>query len=185
LDKIYSDAGISGFKMKNRPGIQEALNTVRKGDILVVFSLSRFSRSVIEGLTELDCLSKRGVDFVSLTENIDTTSAMGKAFSGVIAIFNQLYRDQISEHTRMALAHKRSKREKTGGDVPLGYDVEEGILVDNPGEQEVLCLIQELNGRGLSLRKICKALENAGHKTKRGRVNWHPQIVSQILRRAA
>ena len=190
LERVFSDAGMSGFKMKNRPGLQQALKAVSKGDAFVVFSLSRFSRSVIECLMELDSLNKRGVDFVSLSENIDTTTAMGKAFSGVLAIFNQLYRDQISEQTRVALEHKKSKGEKIGGDVPFGYEVGinplsgEKMLVPNHEEQKILKGIQNERSRGLSLRKIARDLEKNGITTKRGGGSWHPQVVSQLLRRA-
>ena len=191
LKRIYSDAGISGFKMKNRPGLQKALKAAGKGDAFIVFSLSRFSRSVIECLTELDALSKRGVDFVSLSENIDTTTAMGKAFSGVLAIFNQLYRDQISEQTRAALTHKKNKGQKTGGDVPFGYDVKvnpmsgEKYLVPNEREQAVLEAVVKKRQEGLSLRMIAQDLEASGVHTKRGLTSWHSQTVSRMLKLAA
>lgn len=202
LGGIYSDEGISGFKMKNRPGIQKALRAVKKGDAFIVFSLSRFSRSLIESLIGLDTLTKRGVEFVSLSENIDTTTAMGKAQFAIMATFSQLWRDTISEQTISALQHKKDQGEKTGGDVPFGYDVihmgfktqtVKGVdvqkpickLVENKTEQKAIRLIQRLRAKGHSLRSICRELEKEGHRTKTGKTTWNPKTVSMIIKRAA
>jgi DNA invertase Pin-like site-specific DNA recombinase len=91
----------------------------------------------------------------------------------------------IGERTKAALAHKRSKSEKTGGDIPFGYDLAQGILVKNDEEQGVIRIIRRLHGQGLSLRGICTELESEGHKTKRGNDKWHPETIAHIIRRGS
>ena len=96
----------------------------------------------------------------------------------------EMERRIIGERTKAALAHKRSKNEKTGGDVPFGYSLtSEGLLVKSETEQKTIRFIRRLNQKGYSLRRICAALEKYGYKTKRGNLYWHPQTVSAILKR--
>ena len=182
---IYRDAGISGKRAENRPGLQEALSATGKGDALIVYSLSRVARSTEDTLAIARALDKRGADLVSLSEKIDTTNAAGKMMFRMLAVLSEFERDQVSDRTRFALAHKRSKGEKTGGDVPYGFQAVDGRLIPDPAEQKALALIRRLHKSGHSLRSIATALEKRGYKTKTGRTHWHPQSVKQIIERAA
>lgn len=186
LTGLYTDAGISGKRADNRPGLQEALESVGQGDALVVYSLSRVSRSTRDTLDIADLLTKKGADLVSISEKIDTTTAAGKMVFRMLAVLNEFERDQISERTCAALAYKRSKGEKTGGDVPYGFDLDaNGHLVKNKAEQRAIVLIRELKAKGYSLRAIAGELKTKGHKTKRGNTTWHPQSIKQILLKKA
>jgi DNA invertase Pin-like site-specific DNA recombinase len=186
MSTIYTDAGISGKRADNREGLQGALNDIGKNDALVVYSLSRLARSTRDTLDISEYLEKREADLVSLSEKIDTTSASGKMVFRMLAVLNEFERDQISERTRSALQHKRAKGEKTGGDVPFGYNLSPtGHLEPHKAEQRAIRLIHRLRAKSYSLRAICRELEKEGHKTKSGKVKWHPQSVSQILKRAA
>lgn len=180
---IFRDAGISGKRADNRPGLQAALDEVGKGDALVVYSLSRLARSTKDTITIAEALDKRGADLVSLSEKIDTTTAAGKMVFRMLAVLSEFERDQVSERTRLALGHKRSLGEKTGGDVPFGFRLEAGKLVPDEGEQKALQLIAELHAAGESLRSIAAVLEARGYQTKTGRAHWHPQSVKQIIER--
>ena len=186
LAAVHTDAGISGSRADNRPGLQAALNNMSAGDALVVYSLSRLARSTRDTLDMSDLLTKKGADLVSISEHIDTTTAAGKMVFRMLAVLNEFERDQISERTRAALRHKRANGEKTGGDVPFGYDDDgTGRLVENQPEQKAIRLIRELKVKGYSLRAICRELEVEGHKTKTGRTSWNPKTVSMIVKRAA
>ena len=133
---IFRDEGISGKRADNRPGLVAALDTVGKGDALVVYSLSRLSRSTRDTLALSDLLTKKEADLVSLSEKIDTTSAAGKMVFRLLAVLSEFERDQISDRTRFALAHKRACNEKTGGDVPFGYHARKGKLYKDAAEQK-------------------------------------------------
>ncbi|MBN2381431.1 recombinase family protein [bacterium] len=180
---IYRDEGQSGSRADNRLGLQQALDTVGDGDALIVYSLSRLSRSTKDTLAIADVLNKKGADLVSLSEKIDTTSAAGKMVFRMLAVMAEFERDQISDRTRFALAHKRSRGEKTGGDIPFGFRARDGRLHPVKNEQKVISFILKLRDDGLSLRKICRKLEEEGCARKKGSKIWHPQSVADIIRR--
>jgi site-specific DNA recombinase len=126
-------------------------------------------------------LDKAGAGLVSISEKIDTTTAAGKMMFRVLAAMAEFERDQFSERTKLALNHKKSKGEKTGGDVPFGWDADHsGKLIENDTEQHVIKLIFDEWGRGNSLGSIAKRLNNDGYKTKRGS-KFYAQTIKNIL----
>ena len=185
LTEIVADAGISAKNLK-RPGVQKVLRLARKKqvDAIVVYKLDRIFRSTTDALEITKLFEKWGVSFHSIEETLDTQSAMGRFFFTLTAALAEMERRIIGERTKAALSHKRSRNEKTGGDVPYGYDLTPaGILIKNDTEQKVIKTICQLNRDGYSLRKICRELERGRHKTKRGYAKWHPQTVAAILKR--
>jgi site-specific DNA recombinase len=122
-------------------------------------------------------------DLVSLSEKIDTTTAAGKMVFRMLAVLSEFERDQISDRTRFALAHKRQIGEKTGGSVPFGYHSRKGKLYDNVEEQKTIALIIEWASKGETLRSICRKLEDGNSIRKNGSTTWHPQTVADILKR--
>lgn len=182
---IYVDAGISGKRTDNREGLQKAIKAIARDDALVVYSLGRLTRSTKDTLELADYLAKNGVDLVSLSENIDTTSAAGRMVFRIFAVLNEFERDQIAERTKMALQHKRLQGYKTGGDVPFGFDSDQtGLLQANTPEQKVISLIKKLREKGYTLRAIGEELMKAGYTTKQGHSIWNPKTISAILKRA-
>jgi DNA invertase Pin-like site-specific DNA recombinase len=182
---IFRDEGISGKRADNRPGLQDALAMVSKGDALIVYSLSRLSRSTKDALVLSETLAKKEADLVSLSEKIDTTSAAGKMVFRLLAVLAEFERDQISDRTRFALAHKKANGEKTGGDIPFGYRLEDDHLVKDVSEQKAIYLIGDLRKKGYRLRAICDELEKEGYRTRRGNAKWQPKTVSRIIERLA
>lgn len=156
---------------------------IGKGDVLVTYSLSRLSRSTRDTLELADALAKKDADLVSLSERIDTTTAAGKMVFRMLAVLAEFERDQVSDRTRFALAHKRSKGEKTGGSIPFGYTVEDDRLVLHAEEQKAVRMVLDLHGKGLSLRKIARALEGAGIARKAGGRTWEATAVRRIIQR--
>ena len=185
LLEIIEDAGISAKNLR-RPGVQKVLRMARKKqvDAIVVYKLDRIFRSTVDALETTKMFDKWGVSFHSIEETLDTQSAMGRFFFTLTAALAEMERRIIGERTKAALSHKRSRNEKTGGDVPYGYDLTPaGLLIKNHIEQKVIRLIRRLNRDGYSLRKICRELEREGHLTKRGNPIWHPKTISRILTR--
>jgi len=187
LIEVVEDAGISAKDLR-RPGVQKVLEMAKskKVDAVICLKLDRMFRSTEDALQTTRRFDKWGVSFHSIQETLDTQSAMGRFFFTLTAALAEMERGIVAERTRAALAHKRSKNEKTGGDVPFGYDLtDEGLLVENEAEQKAIRLIFDLKGKGYSLRAISRELEKEGHRSKRGGRRWHPQTIKQILRRAA
>jgi len=182
---IFRDEGISGKRSDNRPGLQAALDMVGKGDALIVYSLSRLSRSTKDALILSEILTKKEADLVSLSEKIDTTTAAGKMVFRMLAVLSEFERDQISDRTRFALAHKKANGEKTGGDIPFGYYLDGVHLIEDDNEQKAIALIRDLRAKGYKLQAICWELQREGYKTRRGNLKWQPKTVSRIIERLA
>ena len=185
LVEILEDAGKSG-KDLNREGMQRLVDIIkaRSVDAVIVYKLDRLSRRVKDTLTLMDLVEKKSVAFHSITEKIDTKSAMGKFFLNIMASMNQWERDTISERTRDALQLKIRKNERAG-QVPYGWALAEdgNILLENPEEQEAIRFIKELHDEGRNYSEICRKLSERGYQPL-GK-QWHAQSVKNILKRAA
>lgn len=112
---IFSDENQSGAK-SSRPALDSMMNSIRTGECsrVVVYSFSRYARSVGHLLKALEEFKKLEVDFVSVTEQIDTNSTMGRAFFGLIAVMAQLERELIIERVRNGLANAKAKGVRLG-----------------------------------------------------------------------
>ncbi len=185
LDDIIEDAGKSG-KDLNRDGVQAIIKRIqdREIDAVIVYKLDRLSRRVIDTLNLIDLMKKHKVVFHSITDSIDTKTAMGKFFLNIMASLAQMERDLISERTKDALRHKISRNERAG-QIPYGWVLAEDgkTLAMNIEEQRVIWLIKELHGTGLNYSAICRELTRQGHQPLGS--YWYAQSVKNILKRAA
>ena len=185
LRAVIEDAGISAKNLR-RPGVQKVLKLARRREVdaVVVYKLDPIFRSTVDPLETTKAFDKWGVSFHSIQETLDTRSAMGRFFFTLTAALAEMERRLIGERTKAALAHKRSKSEKTGNAIPYGYDLTPaGILIKNDGEQEAIRLIGRLDRDGYSLRRICRELEKEKYLTKRGNPHWHPETIAHIIKR--
>ncbi|MGB3767581.1 MAG: recombinase family protein [Phormidesmis sp.] len=119
--KIFSDTpkewpchrGVSGAKTE-RPGLDKALDQIRKGDILVIWKLDRLGRSLSHLLSIIEDLKQKGVDFASVQDGFDTSTASGKMVFSVIGAMAEYERNLIRERTVAGLAAARA-RGRMGG----------------------------------------------------------------------
>ncbi len=178
---VFTDAGISGKSTLNREGLQNALDTVSKDNALVVYSLSRLARSTKDTIEISEKLNAKGVDLVSLSEKIDTTTAAGKMVFRMLAVLSEFERDQVSERTTAALQHKKAKGERVGS-VPHGFSLAlDGVkLLKDKAEQAMIALVKELKEQGLSLRKIAAKLLEQGFTNRIGNA-FNAQSIKNIL----
>ncbi len=186
LVEVITDRGVSGFST-TREGycrLKEMIKN-KEVDIVIVYDLSRLNRNVKETLIFLDdYLNKYNVNIHSVTQKIDTTTAMGKAMFQLISVFNEMYRNEISEKTKIALNKKRERGEKLGGSAPYGYNLSTNDkLVENPQEMKVIKAILYYYSLGCSYRGIASKLEALGIKTKQGKKQWQHQIIKGIIER--
>ncbi|NVD26782.1 recombinase family protein [Parasphingorhabdus flavimaris] len=112
-DRIFTDKGISAIA-KSRPGFEKALSSLRHGDSLVLWKMDRAFRSLRHALDVLDHFERDGIDFLVLTEGIDTTTPMGRCFFQIRNAFGELERNLISERTVAGLAAARKRGVKLG-----------------------------------------------------------------------
>ena len=110
-DKLYIENGVSAVK-KHRPVYEEMVSTMKSGDTLVVLSLDRAFRSVLDALSELDALQARNIEFHSITQSFCSTSPEGRLIFTVLSALSEWERRILSERTKqgMEAARRRGKR---------------------------------------------------------------------------
>lgn len=111
----------SGVKAK-RPMLERCLKDCRRGDTLVVWKLDRLGRSLLDLITKLQDLERRGVAFRSLTEGIDTATPGGRLIMHVMASLAQFERDLIVERTRAGIRAKKERGEHHGGKPTFNHE---------------------------------------------------------------
>jgi len=188
LVDVICDAGKSGAK-SSREGYQAVLGMCDRGEVdaVIVYSLSRFSRSTRDLLDFVDAyVMKMGIDFHSLSESFDTSTPVGRAMLKIMGVMNELEREQVGQRTSAAMQFKKENGEYTGGHVPFGKELaSDGVtLIDNPDEQIIIGRIENLHTRGFSYNAIAKALNIDGYTTKTGK-KWTYKQVQRIVQNAA
>ena len=183
LVAIHSDEGLSGSGVAKRPALQQALKAATKGTALVVYSLSRLSRSVEDTLRISRDLDKVGADLVSLSEKIDTTGAAGRMIFNMLAVLAQFERDQIAERTQAALQHKKATG-KVYSPLPYGFEAMNGALVQVAAEADVVAEIVEARAAGRTLQQSADSLNRRGIPTKKGR-EWAPATIHYLIKRSS
>lgn len=178
---------ISGKRADNRPGLNAALvQACKHKAAVVVYSLSRLARSTTDAIAIAERLDNAGADLVSLSEQLDTTTAAGRMFFKLMAVLADFERDLVSERTTTALAHKRNRSERISGRIPFGYELaDDGVrLLPNSNEQRAIRSMIGLRDRGQSYRVIIADLERRGVAPKNGG-KWHAKVVRDIIEREA
>jgi DNA invertase Pin-like site-specific DNA recombinase len=163
----YDDGGFSGGSME-RPALQRLLRDVECGvvDVVVVYKVDRLSRSLIDFARIVEVLDKQNVSFVSITQQFNTTTSMGRLTLNILLSFAQFEREVIGERIRDKFAASRARGMWMGGTPPLGYDVVDRKLVINEKEAELVRLIFKRFLRVGSVTKLAQELRRAGHTTK-------------------
>jgi len=110
---IYMDAGISG-QSDNREAYKDMMENIESYDAVVVKNLRRFGRDLKTMITDIEELGRKDVDFISLSENLDTTTAQGKLLFHVMGAMAQFYADQKREETLALIERKREQGKKWG-----------------------------------------------------------------------
>jgi DNA invertase Pin-like site-specific DNA recombinase len=173
LIDVAIDAGFSGKKMNNRPGLASALAKVEadEADVLVVAKLDRLSRSVADFATLLDRAQRKNWGLVALDLGIDTTTPAGELICNVMASVAQWERRIIGVRTKEGLAAKRAAGVRLGRPQVLGTEVVRRIVTERSA--------------GRALQAIADDLQADGVATARGGAIWRQSSVSAILRSQA
>jgi len=167
LDDGYDDGGFSGGNT-NRPSLKRLLADVEDGriDVVVVYKIDRLSRSLSDFAKIVDLFDERGVTFVSVTQQFNTTTSMGRLTLNILLSFAQFEREVTGERIRDKIAASKAKGMWMGGTPPLGYDVQERKLIVN--EQEAV-LVRDIFARYAetgSAAQLVRELQIEGHTTK-------------------
>lgn len=192
--EIYEDEGFSGGNI-DRPNFKKMMKDIKakKFTHLICYRLDRISRNVADFTSTLEILNKYNCSFISIKEQFDTSSAMGRAMMNISATFAQLERETIAERIKDNLRELAKTGRWLGGPAPMGYksiEVENSdnkgksrkkhILEINPDEIEIVKLVFKLFIEYKSFQKVSGILENKGLYSRSGKV-FSRELVKQTI----
>jgi site-specific DNA recombinase len=168
LPSLYDDGGFSGGTM-DRPALQRLLGDIRAGqvDVVVVYKIDRLTRSLFDFAKIVEAFDAKGVSFVSITQQFNTTTSMGRLTLNVLLSFAQFEREVAGERIRDKIAASKKKGMWMGGLPPLGYDVQNRKLVVNEEEALTVRYIFQRYVQLKSVRTLQAELDAAGIRSKR------------------
>lgn len=168
LPDKYDDGGISGGTMK-RPALQRLLNEVRAGrvDIIVVYKVDRLTRALSDFARMVELFDEHDASFVSVTQQFNTTTSMGRLTLNVLLSFAQFEREVAGERIRDKIAASKKRGMWMGGPVPLGYDSVDKKLVVNETEAKT---VQTLFGLYLLLGNVRQVKQEADRRSIRSKI---------------
>src|ERR1700686_5212338 len=163
----YDDGGFSGATM-DRPALQQLLADLTAGrlDTVVVYKIDRLTRSLADFAKIVEILDTKDASFVSVTQQFNTTTSMGRLTLNVLLSFAQFEREVIGERIRDKIAASKKKGMWMGGVPPLGYGVQDHKLVMIDSEAETVRLIFRRYAELGSVRLLKTELEARGIKSK-------------------
>ena len=168
LPALYDDGGFSGGTM-DRPALKRLIADIEAGqiDVVVVYKVDRLTRALSDFAKLVDLFDRRGVSFVSITQQFNTTTSMGRLTLNVLLSFAQFEREVIGERVRDKIAASKKKGMWMGGMPPLGYDVKDRKLVVNDEESRTVVDIYRRYLALKSVRALKEELAVAGIRSKR------------------
>lgn len=160
IGKMYVDGGYSGGNLR-RPALQELLRRLPEYDLVIVYKLDRLSRSQKDTLMLIeDYFLARKVDFISVCENFDTSTPLGRAMIGMLSVFAQLEKEQITERFTMGrIARAKNGYYHGGPTAPVGYDYVDGQLIVNEKKARQVRELFERFCRGASIHDCWRHMQ--------------------------
>src|SRR4051812_9695838 len=157
LPALYDDGGYSGGTME-RPALQRLLADIEAGqvDVIVVYKVDRLTRALSDFAKLVEVFDRRSVSFVSITQQFNTTTSMGRLTLNILLSFAQFERELIGERVRDKIAASKKKGMWMGGTVPLGYDVKDRKFLVNHSDARTVVDIYRRYWRLKSVRALEK-----------------------------
>ena len=177
----------------NRPAFQEMIALARQKprpfEVILVWKLSRFARNREDSILYKSLLRKRGIQVVSVSENIDD-SASGKLLEGMIEVIDEFYSHNLSQETKRGMRENARRGYLNGGVPPIGYTAKEvavggntkRVLIPDAMYAPVIRRVFEMYVGGKGIKEIAKTLNEEGLKTNQGR-SWSTSLIYNILKR--
>ena len=181
----YDDGGVSGGTLA-RPAVQRLLTDIKAGeiDVVVVYKVDRLTRALSDFARLVETFDAHQVSFVSVTQQFNTTTSMGRLTLNVLLSFAQFEREVTGERIRDKIAASKRKGMWMGGVVPLGYDVKERRLVPNSDEVITVRRLYELYLLHKNVRTLRAAALEQSLKSKSGK-NFSPRPALSSLTESA
>lgn len=165
IDHFFVEGGVSGSKPLNeRPEGKKLLEILKPGDVVITAKLDRMFRSALDALAVLDVLKGQGVSLHMIDLGGDVTNnGISKLVFTILSAVAEAERDRIRERVQNIKRDQKTRQRYLGGEVPFGFErTQEGALIENPIEQEVIFRMCTMREKGISLRCIASALNQEG-----------------------
>lgn len=181
---VFKDEGKSGTSMNGRASLQDALSSLRDGDYFLVYSITRLARSIRDGLEIIDYIKKEKCNFVSVTEQIDTSTASGQLQLNIMLAMGQFEAESTREKIKDAL-EERKRSGKFIGRIPYGFmDDGYGTLIKHPENYPLVeYLVKLIDDDDMSYGRVSLTLneEERKRKDKYGTaIPWWPSSVKSV-----
>ncbi len=184
LDKIIVDEGISGSgdKTDKRDGYNSVMSMIDNGEVntLVVISISRWGRNLGEIYKSVQMMEQKNVKFLSIKENIDTSSPYGRFTINLLSSLYEMELELIRDRTKDTLKVKKQNG-KVYSPTPFGFDRVGNDLVENKKEKRLLRKMLKLKNGGMSYGDVSKYLTRNRHKNKSGK-KWTRENVYSVMK---
>jgi DNA invertase Pin-like site-specific DNA recombinase len=164
----YDDGGFSGGTME-RPALKKLMADIaaKRIDTVLVYKVDRLTRSLMDFARIVEQFDKQGISFVSVTQQFNTTTSMGRLTLNVLLSFAQFEREVTGERIRDKIAASKQKGMWMGGVVPIGYDLQDRHLLLHPEDAEQVRNIYRLYIEAGSVTKLREVLEQKGIRSKK------------------
>lgn len=183
---VYADEGKSAKDIKHRPQIQQLIKDGVQGkfDVVVIWSITRFSRRLIDLCNTCETLGNRGIYLESFSEPFDSRTAIGRMIRDILGVIAQWERETNSENVRLAMKERAMQGNRTISYM-LGYDsIDGGGLKINRKEAKIVRYIFDAYEKHRSFTTVAHLCEKRGYVGKKGNV-LSPQSITVILTRFA
>lgn len=195
LKNTYKDEGLSARTLNKRNELHKLLDIIEKDEFLVVFSLSRLVRNTKDALNVSELIKNKGAHLVSIKENIETDTAMGKFFFTIMAALAELESETTSERVKASISYMKDKN-RFFGRIPYGYKLsgDKGSeLIPDIYQQNIITLIIKLRDTPLLLgnsknklhtfSSIAVFLNNENIEPPDKSHVWYPETIKRIVNR--
>jgi DNA invertase Pin-like site-specific DNA recombinase len=181
----FEDRLSGGTKVEDRPAMLQAFGALRASGagLLVAAKRDRIARDVVVAATVEQMAREAGAKVVTADGVAVEDTPEGMLLRGLMDLFAQYERAVIRARTRAALAVIRSKGEQYTRRAPLGFRFEDGRLVEDASERDMLARVRDMRSRGVSTARVANILNAEGRRCRGGR--WHVTTLARALRRAA
>lgn len=178
----YIDDGLSGKNINERPSINNLIEDVKTNKInnVLIYKLDRLTRNVKDLINLIEIFETNNCSFNSITEKLDTTTAVGRMFIKIIGTFAEFERENLAERVSFGYEQKTREGNYTNTNGVYGYDYINGNLTINNKEKELVNEIYNLYLKGYSMLKIANKLNQENIPTKR-QGKWYQSTIKSIL----
>ena len=184
----YCDAGVTGTCIEKRENFKQMLRDIKTNkdniDAVIIWKLSRISRNMMDLIDIVRFLHENNIIIISITDNIDTSSTIGKFFMYLVGIFAEMERENIVSQAKNGMKKRAADGLWNGGKPPIGYDYysDKGLVINQNEANTVRAIFDMYANKGWGYSRICQFLNcNLDKYATKNKKSWSYSTVKQVL----